>query len=72
MCSVTSVVSNSLQPYELKPARFLCPWDFPDKKMGVGSHAFLQGIFQTSPAFPVFWIAGKVFTAEPLGRIIYY
>ena len=27
-CSVTSVVSDSLQPYGLYPARLLCPWDF--------------------------------------------
>ena len=24
-----SVVSNSLQPHGLLPARLLCPWDFP-------------------------------------------
>ena len=29
------------------PARLLCPWDFPSKNTGVGSHAFLQGIFLT-------------------------
>ena len=23
-----SVVSDSLRPHELQPARFLCPWDF--------------------------------------------
>ena len=26
-CLVTSVVSDSLQPYGLQPARLLCPWD---------------------------------------------
>ena len=30
-----------------KPARFLCPWDFPSKNIGVGSHFLLQGIFPT-------------------------
>ena len=25
----------------------LCPWDFPGKKAGVGSHVLLQGIFPT-------------------------
>ena len=29
------------------PARLLCPWDFPGKNTGVGSHSLLQGIFQT-------------------------
>ena len=27
VCQVTSVVSNSLQPYGLEPKRVLCPWD---------------------------------------------
>ena len=35
-CQVTSVMSNSLQPYGLQPARLLCPWDFPGKNPGVG------------------------------------
>ena len=30
-----SVVSNSLQPRGLQPARLLCPWDFPGKNTGV-------------------------------------
>ena len=39
-----SVVSDSLQPQELRPARLPFPWDSPGKKTGVGSHALLQGI----------------------------
>ena len=35
----------TLQPYELQPARLLCPWDSPGKNTGVGCHALLQGIF---------------------------
>ena len=31
--------------HELYPTRFLCPWDFPGKKAGVGCHFLLQGIF---------------------------
>ena len=42
-----------------------CPWDFPGKNTGVGSHFFLQGIFPTqrveSPL--LHWQAG-FFTAE--------
>ena len=35
--SVThSVLSNSLQPHGLWPARLLCPWDSPGKITGVG------------------------------------
>ena len=40
-----SVVSDSLRPNRLWPARLLCPWDFPGKNIGVGCHFLLQGIF---------------------------
>ena len=64
-CEVTSVVSDSLRPYEL--ARYLCPWDSPGKNTGVGCRALLQGIFLirveaaslTSPA-----LAGGFFTTS--------
>ena len=32
------VVSNSSQPHGLQPTRLFCPWDFPGKSTGVGSH----------------------------------
>ena len=47
VCSVASVVSNSLRPCGLQPARLLCPWDSPGKNTGVGCCALLQGIFLT-------------------------
>ena len=47
VCVSCSVVSDSLQPRGLKPARLLCPWDFPGKNIGVGCHFLLQGIFLT-------------------------
>ena len=28
-------------------SRLLCPWDFPGKNIGLGSHFILQGIFST-------------------------
>ena len=31
----------------VSPVRLLCPWDFPGKDIGVGSHFLLQGIFPT-------------------------
>ena len=40
-----SVMSDSLKPHVLQPARPLCPWDSPGKNTGVGSHALLQGIY---------------------------
>ena len=42
-----SVLSDSLWPRGLEPARLLCPWDSPGKNTGVGCHALLQGIFPT-------------------------
>ena len=40
-----SVMSNSLWPHGLQPARFLCPRNSPGKNTGVGSHSLLQGSF---------------------------
>ena len=37
--------SRLLQPHGLKPARLLCPWDFPGNNSGAGGHCLLQGIF---------------------------
>ena len=45
--SVASVMSDSVWPYRLQPARLLCPWDSPGKDTGVGSLFLLQGIFPT-------------------------
>ena len=42
-----SVVSDSLQPQAIQPARLLCPWDSPGKNTGVGCHALLQKTFPT-------------------------
>ena len=44
---VFSVMSDSLRPHGLSPARLLCPWNFPGKNTGVGYHLLLQGIFLT-------------------------
>ena len=38
VCLVASVVSDSLQPHGLQPARLLRPWDFPGKETGVACH----------------------------------
>ena len=47
MCVSHSVMSNSLRPHGLQPARLLCPWDSPGKNTGVGCHFLPQGIFLT-------------------------
>ena len=37
-----SVMSDSLRPHGLQPARLLRPWDSPGKNTGVGYHFLLQ------------------------------
>ena len=44
---IHSVVSDSLQPHELQPARLHCSWNSSGKNTGVGSHFLLQGICLT-------------------------
>ena len=44
---VCSVVSDSLWPRGLWPARLLCPWDSPGKSTAVCCHFLLQGICPT-------------------------
>ena len=46
-CSVVSVISDSVQPCGLQPARLLYLWVSPGKNIGVSSHALLQGIVPT-------------------------
>ena len=48
----SSVVSDSMRPRGLQPARLLCPWDSPGKNTAVGCHFFLQGILQTQGSNP--------------------
>ena len=47
-----SVVSHSLRPHELQPARLLHPWDSPSKNTGVDCHSLLQRIFLTQGSNP--------------------
>ena len=52
LCSVVSVVSDSVHPFGLQPSRLLCPWNSPGKNTGGGCHALLQGIFPTQGLNP--------------------
>ena len=36
VCVYTQVMSNSLQPHGLQPARLLCLWNFPGKNTEMG------------------------------------
>ena len=70
MRSVTSVVSESLQPCGPQPARLLCPWDSQGRNTGVGCHALLQGIFPTQGLNPcllclLHWQPGSLPLASP-------
>ena len=47
-----SVVSDSLRPHGLYPARLLCPWNSPGKNTGVGRQSFLQQIFPIQGSNP--------------------
>ena len=47
-----SVVSSSLVPNGLQPARFLCPWNLPGKNTEMSCHLLLQGIFLTEGSNP--------------------
>ena len=58
-----SVVSNSLQPHGLYPARLLCPWNSPDKETGVGCHFLLQGIFLPRDWTWISCTVGRFFTS---------
>ena len=51
-----SVLSDSLWPQGLYPARLLYALDFPGKITGVGCHFLLQGIF---PILSKNWLIGK-------------
>ena len=46
-CLVTSVMSDSVRPHGLQPARLFYPWDSPGKNTGVRCHALHQWIFPT-------------------------
>ena len=66
-----AVVSDSLGPHALQPARLLCSWDPPGKNTGVGCHFLLQGIFSTqieptSPESPA--LADEFFTTDSPGK----
>ena len=53
VCSVVSVMSNSVLPCGLKLSRLLCPWDSPGKNIGVGRHAFfVRNSLQNGNYFP--------------------
>ena len=47
-----SIMSDSLRPHRLEPARLFRPWNSSGKNTGVGSLSLLQGIFLTQGLNP--------------------
>ena len=68
MCLCRSVVSDSLRPHGVFPARLLCPWNYPSKNTGVGSHSFIQGIFPTQGLNPGLLHCRWILQSEPPGK----
>ena len=48
--------------HELQPARFLCPWDSPEKKTEADCHFLLQGIIPTQGLTCISCVVGRSFT----------
>ena len=57
-----SVVSNSLWPHGLWPARLLCPWNFPGKNTGGGVSSFSREYSWPRDWTWVSCIVGRLFT----------
>ena len=62
VCVNHSVVSDSLQPHGLYPARLLCPWDSPGKNIEWVVISFSRGSSQPRDQTQVSCIAGRLFT----------
>ena len=66
-CAVLSrsVVSDSLQPHRLQPARLLCPWNFSGKNTAVSAISFSRGSSPPRDLTHISW-------ASCIGRQILY
>ena len=63
VCVCHSVISDSLQPYELETARLLYPWNSPGKRiLECVAIPFCWGSFQPRDRIQVSCIAGRFFT----------
>ena len=67
-CVFTSIMPDSVWPYGLQLGRLFCPCDSLGKSTGVGCHAFLRRSSRPRNQTHVSCIAGRFFTAEPLGK----
>ena len=59
--------------YRLQTTRLLCPWDSPDKNIGVGCHYLYQGIFPTQGSKPSLPHCRQIFLpSEPPESLLFY
>ena len=63
-----SVMSDSLWPHGLLPARLFCPCNPPCKNIRVGCHLFLQGTFPTQGLNLSLCIQADSLPFKPLGK----
>ena len=72
--SESSVVSDSLRPHGLQPARLFCSCDSPGKNTRVGCHFLLHRIFPTQGLHPsLLWLLcyqADSLTLEPPGKLV--
>ena len=66
-CLVSSVMSDSLQPHGLEPARLLYLWDYPSKNTGVVSMPSYGGSSWPRDRTRLSCIIGRFFTTRHLG-----
>ena len=59
-CLLAQSCPTLLWPRGLWPTRFLCPWDFPAKNIGMGCHFLLQGIFPTQGSNPCLLLGRRI------------
>ena len=67
----SSVVSDSLQPHGLQPARLLCPWNFPRKNIGWVAISYSRGSSQPKDQTCVSCFGRQILSTEPAGKPIY-
>ena len=72
VCQVTSVMSNSLRPHGLQPARFLCPWILQARILGWVAISFFPQDLPSAGIEPVSLVspalAGGFSTWVPPGK----
>ena len=69
VCVSCSIVSDSLRPHRLQPARLLCEWNSLGKNTGVCCHFLLQGIVPTQESNPGLPLCRQIFLpSKPPGK----